>query len=192
MKQLITDKLIIKEDKKYKLTSSGKDFANRLDVDSSITKIGKQAKVGVIIYAFMGRDSNSEIIAQTSLKEPFYGFIGAITGKIKFGETSFDTAKRELLEETGLRGDLSYHGVAHYIHIVNEEVAEDKFLFCFTAYNCIGELIKEVPGMSHELMSIADFRDSKNMHIGGLDILDMSIGKSNKNFLEIIYYPENF
>src|SRR3989344_3431144 len=49
LKQLVKEGLVKKENNKYSLTDSGKEFANRMDTES--LKLERQAKLGVSVEA---------------------------------------------------------------------------------------------------------------------------------------------
>ncbi|HEY1074642.1 MAG TPA: NUDIX domain-containing protein, partial [Patescibacteria group bacterium] len=105
IQQLIHAALVEKsEGAKYKLTSSGKEFANRFDTDTpnNIT-IEKQAKIGVAVCCVDTQDGEIKYLLQQRLKQPYYGYWGCMTGKIKWGESVYETAKRELEEEMGVQ-----------------------------------------------------------------------------------------
>ncbi len=144
--RLLEEKLVAKDEEGlYSLTVIGKEYANRLDVDSGKTKIERQAKIGGVVVCT--RDSQKQYLMQQRLKQPYYGFFGFISGKIKWGEPVLETAKRELKEESGLDGDLNLSGIEHKIdYSQNNELLEDKFFYIFEATNLIGNLSEEFEG----------------------------------------------
>lgn len=99
---------------KYSLSDNGKEFANRMDTEALVLE--RQAKLGVSVHAERFIKGQKEILVHHRLKEPFYGWWGFNTGKIRWGETPEETAKRELLEETGLAGEFQLKGIVHYLH----------------------------------------------------------------------------
>lgn len=142
VKRLVKEGIVVKgEDGLYRLTSNGKEYANRFDIDEKEILLQKQAKVGILV---VGRDKDRFLIQQR-LKEPFYGYYGFITGKIKWGESIYEAAKRELEEEAGLStGKFVLKGIEHKIDYSKEgELLEDKFFYIVEAINMSGQLIEE-------------------------------------------------
>lgn len=143
IKRLVEEGIILKkEDGLYELTIPGKDYANRFDIDSGHVKHEKQAKLGVLIIGIRQTPQGKEYLMQERLKQPFFGFRGFVTGKIKIGESVVEAATREFEEETGLSGDVDHKSVYHE-RIYNEEgeLLEDKYFFICTVTNPTGELI---------------------------------------------------
>lgn len=148
VKQLIEAGVIEKrEDGSYHLTPQGKDYANRFDIDSGVAKTEKQGKISVLVIPTRKGSEELEYAMQERLKQPFFGFRGFVTGKIKMGESVIETAARELEEEMGLSGDIEFKTVYHErIYSPSQELLEDKYFFICTAENVHGELIQEFPG----------------------------------------------
>lgn len=95
----------------YRLTLLGKEYANKLDTDSNT--IERQPKSAVILIIQKTNQQDGEYLFQERLKQPYFGYVGFPTGKIRWGESVFETAARELLEETGLTADFQHIGVWH-------------------------------------------------------------------------------
>lgn len=140
--QLLKEGIIEKDgDGFYRFTAKGKEYANRFDIDGIEIKIEKRAKIGVLIVP---RDKQGRFLIQQRLKEPFFGYHGFVSGKIKWGEPVYQAAERELLEEAGLKGDLKLKAIEHKIDYSNEgELLEDKFFFIVGAVSLKGELIEK-------------------------------------------------
>jgi ADP-ribose pyrophosphatase YjhB (NUDIX family) len=143
VKRLAELNLIHKIGDRYELSTEGKEFANRFDADTVHFKIEWQAKIGASVTCV----KNGKYLIQQRLKQPFYGFHGFITGKIKWGETTAEGAARELAEETGLTADLVPVGIIHKIdYSLTGELLEDKYFFAFRGEKPKGNFIEQFEG----------------------------------------------
>lgn len=138
------------ESGKYTLTIKGKEHSNKLDTDTHTIEKQPKLSVGLII-----ENDKGEFLTQQRLKQPYFGYWGRPTGKIKWGETFLEGAARELLEETGLTADLTVGGFYHKMDYTTEgDMLEDK-LFCIVyGVNPRGELIVDDEGHHNEWMSL--------------------------------------
>lgn len=137
-------------DNKYTLTRAGKEYANRMDTDENI--IEKQPKLSVVLVI---ENTAGKVLQQQRLKQPYYGFWGFATGKIRWGETILEAAARELLEETGLTADLREAGLFHKMDYdkVTGEFLEDKYFCIVHGKNPKGELLVDDEGHHNEWLS---------------------------------------
>ena len=137
----------------YALTPRGKEYSNRLDTDNST--IERQPKSAVILALKRERKGVEEFIFQERLKNPYYGYWGLPSGKIRWGETIIETARRESLEETGMDADFKVKGVYHE-HVLQEETGEmleDKIFFVVLGTNVHGAFQDNFEGGHNEWMS---------------------------------------
>ncbi|OGM29319.1 hypothetical protein A2801_02240 [Candidatus Woesebacteria bacterium RIFCSPHIGHO2_01_FULL_41_10] len=101
LKRLLEVGFVIKRGTFYTLTDQGKDYSNRLD--DAMKTVEKQPKTSVIINAVRKNDKGEiEFLLNKRLREPYFGKVGRMGGKVLFGETTEAAARRELLEESGL------------------------------------------------------------------------------------------
>ena len=160
--RLVKEGLIIKESGTYVLSQKGKEFANRLDTDS--LTLEKQAKLTVALHAVRKKGGKTEYLVHQRLKEPFYGWYGCQSGKIRWGETPLETAKREFLEETGLTGDFELKGITHVIHTHRDgRLLEDKYFWSYLITNLKGELLEEVEEGRNIWMTEKEYREKENV-----------------------------
>lgn len=144
LKQLLDEDFAAKSSKgSYHLTPKGKEFANRFDTDER--KVERQPKVAVCL---MIRRGDGTQLVQQRLKQPFYGYWGRPTGKIRWGETILEAAARELMEETGLEADLSFEQIYHKMDYNQEtgDMLEDKIFFVVAGSHPLGRLVEEFEG----------------------------------------------
>lgn len=153
--------LVAKENGKYFLTTEGKEFANRMDTD--LLKLERQGKIAIAIHAVRNKNGKTEYLVHRRLKEPFYGWYGSHSGKVRWGETPLECAKREFLEETGLSGNFTLRGIVHYHHFHKDgRLLEDKYFWVFRVDDVVGELKEKVPEGENIWMTENEFRKLKN------------------------------
>lgn len=162
LKRLVTDGLVIKQKGLYSLTDEGKEFANRMDTEA--LQIERQAKLAVAIHAIRYKNGVKEYLIHQRLKEPFYGWYGSHSGKIRWGENPLNTAKREFLEETGLTGEFKLKAVVHYHHFHKDgRLLEDKYFWVFRVYKAKGKLRQKVPEGKNIWMNEKTFKKLGNV-----------------------------
>lgn len=134
----------------YRLSRKGKEYANR--IDTADNAIEKQLKISV---ALIIENEQGEFLAQQRLKQPYYGYWGRPTGKIKWGETFLQAAERELMEETGLTADLCVAGFYHKMDYEQNSgnILEDKLFVLIYGNNPQNILIETAEGCRNAWMS---------------------------------------
>ena len=168
LKSLVYEGLVKKEQSWYFLTAIGKEFANRLDVDNQNPRIEKQAKITVLIFAVKKEKNKTKYLLQQRLKHPYFGYFGAVGGKLKIGETIVEAANREFKEETGLSGKLTFCGVNHKTDYSKQGILlEDKIFFVFKATNLKGEFMSEFQGGKNFWLSLPEIKKTKNLFPDG-------------------------
>lgn len=186
LRELLKNDLIEKNEEYYKLTTSGKEYGNRLDTDRKVYE--KQAKVCVLLTPMNG----NKILMQQRLKHPYFGFFGLVGGKVKYGESIFETAKRELLEETGLEGKVDLMLIEHKTDCGTEgQVLEDKFFYIFKATKLKGKLIKEFEHGKNVWVEKSKVKDLENLFDDVLQIFSL-IEKEEFKFVENKFSVKGF
>lgn len=137
----------------YSLSSKGKEYANRLDTDDNT--IERQPKSAVILAIEREVKGVKQYLFQERLKNPYFGFWGLPSGKMRWGESVLETAERECLEETGFTADFRVAGVYHERVILKEtdEMMEDKIFFVCNGTNPQGELLTDFEGGHNEWLT---------------------------------------
>jgi 8-oxo-dGTP pyrophosphatase MutT (NUDIX family) len=177
LNHLIEEGLVAKKDGRYSLTDDGKEFANRMDTD--FLKLERQAKIGVALHALRKRSGETEYLVHQRLKEPFYGWYGSHTGKIRWGENPFLTAKREFMEETGLSGTFDLKGIVHYHHFHKDgRLLEDKYFWVFRVKDVKGKLKEKVPEGRNIWMREEEYRRLKNVFATVDEVIEVTNSKS--------------
>ena len=145
LKKLIEDGFISKSGSAYKLTKTGKEAANKLNIKD--VSMSVQAKITTVLCAIKTTGSEPEILIYKRLKNPFYGLHGFPTQKVIWGENIKDTAIGGLKEETNLEGQAKLIGTFHYsIYSEDNLLIEDKVMFAYKFENPKGQLESNIEG----------------------------------------------
>ncbi|MEI6327105.1 MAG: NUDIX domain-containing protein [Candidatus Roizmanbacteria bacterium] len=143
LKQLIDMGYVMKENALYTLSDKGKDFTNRMD--DLIETVEKQPKTSIIIWGVRksGNANTLEHLVNRRLRHPYYGKVGRITGKVRFGETLVEAAQRELYEETGLTAkNFNLQKIYHKLrHRPSGEDVQDVIFYIFLVSDFTGSMI---------------------------------------------------
>lgn len=159
IKKLVDVGYVEKTEDGYILTRDGKEYANRMDTDEM--KIEKQPKTSVLLVI---ENDRGEVLSQERLKQPYYGFWGRQSGKMRWGEQLLDAAARELKEETGLTADLQFAGIYHKMdYLKNGELLEDKYFFVVYGINPKGTFISDMEGHHNEWLTVDDLLKKKKV-----------------------------
>lgn len=186
IKRLLELNLVKKIDNcKYTLTSRGKEYANKLDTDRNT--IEPQPKTAVLLAISRQIKSQNEFIFQERLKHPYYGYWGFPTGKIRWGESILETAKRELFEETGLTATHQLLGIYHERTFQEDtkELLEDKIFFVVSCKETQGKLIEKFEGGINRWASVSEARNHKLYHSFETEL---AVAEKRETFIEEIHW----
>ncbi len=186
LKQLVDWGLVDKlKSGKYTLSEKGKEFANRFDTEK--TEVERQAKVAVLIVGVKKEGGRKKYLIQQRLKQPYFGFWGFLTGKIRWGETVDQAGARELKEETGLKGKLELTAVKHKMdYDQRKKLLEDKYFFVIRASKLQGEMMKKFEGGRNKWMEKKEILQLTDLFDGVEESMEL-VDKANFKFSESKY-----
>ncbi len=191
IKRLVQQRYVQKDDKAYRLTGKGKEYANRMDTDEN--EIEKQPKVSIVVTLERANAAGErEFLYQRRLKNPYYGFWGRLGGKMRWGETVIQAAERELLEETGMTAEFKYKLLYHKRDFdkQSKKLLEDKIFLCVYATEFSGELIESFEGGHNRWMTQAEFHQQEKRFESVdefMDLMDRGVTFAEREF----YYDES-
>lgn len=182
LNQLKELKLVSKLGEYYELSNKGKDYSNQLDDEIEI--IEKQPKTAVLCFCVRKNPETNQIenLLNKRLKQPYYGKVGRIGGKVRFGETLKDAALRELKEETGLSAKkVELQEIYHKIrHTKDGEVVQDVIFYIFFMTDFEGTLIEKLPYQENFWISKNELQKRKDLDT--FDDLEISESLEPKQF----------
>jgi ADP-ribose pyrophosphatase YjhB (NUDIX family) len=167
LKKLIQAGFVVKKDKMYMLTDLGKEFSNR--IDDITNKYELQPKTGILINGVRKNDERAiELLFTRRLKEPYYGKVGRLTGKVRYGELLEEAAKRILQEETSLSAnsfvlEKIYHKLRKR---ENGIIVQDVIFYQFLVKDFYGDFIKKTPFQENFFIT------KRELEKGNYDIFD--------------------
>jgi len=183
IKQLIDAGYLKKEDGSYELTRSGKEYANRMDTDEKVLE--KQPKISVLLIV---ENEDGRFLSQQRLKQPFYGFWGRATGKVRWGETLEEAASRELEEETGITADFRFAGLYHKMDYEKTgDFLEDKYFMVMYGINPKGEL-RDAEGHHNEWLTVEELEAKDKVFESIAEIVEFAQDNSKSLFEQSYYY----
>ena len=187
IKRLVELGYVDKTGAKYKLSVKGKEYANKLDTDAGV--IERQPKVAVLLVIERERGELKEYLVQQRLKHPYYGYWGAPTGKVRWGESILETASRELMEETGLTAVFTQRGVFHerVRHSDSGEIVEDKIFNIMFTDAATGTLLEQYDGGRNAWRTMEDIQTETKKYKSFLQEMTIGITGSMPPVVELLH-----
>lgn len=184
IKRLVELGYVTKTGAKYQLSVKGKEYANKLDTDAGV--IERQPKVAVLLIVERTANGQKEYLLQERLKHPYFGYWGAPTGKVRWGESILETASRELEEETGLFASFEYRGINHerVRHLDTNEIVEDKIFHLMFTDTVSGDLRERFDGGRNAWRTLEEMADEPKKYKGFYE--EMLAGIEGGAYLEHI------
>ncbi len=162
LKKLLDLKFVGKDKEYYQLTDLGKDYSNSMDDENKY--IEKQPKTSILIRG-LRKNKKGEVdhLLSKRLKQPYYGKIGRLSGKVKFGETLVKAAQRELYEETGLKAEfIQLEEIYHKLRFKNEDnFVQDVVFYVFFMTGFKGKFIKKTSYQENLWISKSEVKKQK-------------------------------
>lgn len=183
--------LIVKSEEGYCLSEKGKIYSTKIDTSSM--KLEKQPKVSVLVSAVLKKSKRKYYAIQQRLKEPYYGYYGFITGKVKWGETIDEAALRELDEEMGLTGKPKLSFILHeMVYKKDGEMLEDKYFHCVTVEVSDDTLVTKGEGCENSWFTKTGFMNLDPKYHSEEKIFRWFEKFDDVQFIEEKYYIEEF
>jgi len=139
-------------------------------------------------------EGKKHLLVQERTKEPYFGYSGFITGKIRYGEKILETARRELKEESGLECSSMHIKRIVHDHVILEdtgELVEDKMFYVIHIINPTGELISTLNG-KNVWITEKEFKNLKKKYYNEDKIYEISQLKGEMDLVESTYLIKEF
>ncbi len=177
LQSLLKNEYIISKNKFYYLTSAGKQYVDRISVETFRIRI--QPKIVTLIVL---KDKNKYLLYKRR-RMPFMDHIGFPYGKIHLEERIHEAAQRELFEKAGLKADLKHRGDV-YITVHDEtELVSHMLCHIFSGTHFTGELDGKHPTGECFWAKIGEFPKTKLIP-GVLQVEKLLKKNGNKFFFD--------
>lgn len=180
LQQLVKVGFIAKSESGYTLSESGQKAITHLDALGNPRQF---FKVSVALMVF--QNEYSELLVQKRLRNPFYGEITTVAGKVLPGEKVVDAARRKLLEEANLAALFTFVGVLRKIKRNSERmIFEDVFYHYCVASEPVGVLSEKNEFGENYWIRTSEFIELEKMNNVDSGELDLEVGQRliNKDF----------
>jgi len=134
LKKLIKERYVLSKDRRYGLTSKGKNFVDRVSFE--IFQERTQPKIVTLLVI----EHKKNYLLYHRKRSPFMGSIGFPYGKIHLEEHIAEAAERELNEKTGFSANLHHRGDVYITAYDETELLTHMLCHVFTGSNPSGIL----------------------------------------------------
>ena len=179
LRQLVKEGWVVKNEDRYQLTVEGLRFA--ADMDLAQPEEFNPLLVGVEIYVEKIVGKEKFILLERRKRNPNKGLVGFHTTKVRLGESVPETAKRCLLEETGLTGTFKSLGCVHKRYWEEKNTAA-RLMVLLKAIKISGELLVETTESTNMWVRIKEVEKLENRQRDLLEDIKLFCGK--KGFFE--------
>jgi ADP-ribose pyrophosphatase YjhB (NUDIX family) len=192
LKKLIELNLVTKKENVYTLTDWGKEFTNRIDDETS--KLEIQPKTGILIRGVRKNEKGEvENLLMKRLKQPYFGKVGRLTGKVRYGETLEEATRRELHEETGLSAHTVVLECIYHKLRKREDgtTVQDVIFYQFLVKDFYGDFVEKTPFQENFFVTEKNFGNG-NYNMFDDFVFEGSLTPKKLSFREEIKLAEGF
>ena len=184
IKRLVELEYLSHKNGAYSLSIKGKEYANKLDTDTNTIERQPKSACAMMLYD----KKTKKYLIQKRLKNPYFGFLGFFSGKIRWGEPIIETAVRETKEETNFdtkSEDWEHRGILHDIIRDSKtgEIIEDKIFHMMYTDKFSGELVDKFEGGENFWMTLDEVRQNPK-HYKDLEYVALAT-RGNIGFVEL-------
>lgn len=177
----------------YRLTTSGKEYANNLDEVRRGPQ--KQPKLSVrLVIPEPNAKGVPRYLFQKRLRNPYFDFWACIGGAVQWGEDFEATAARELTKQTGLTATFkvrAFYRKADY-RAGTHDLLEDKLFVVVEATKLRGQLLNDWHGGFNQWMTIEEFKQQPKRFESAYEIIEMVRDKKTYLSRQPHYQPDDY
>jgi len=178
----------------YHLTSQGKEYANNLNEVARTTE--KQPKISALaIVTRVDTDGQTRYLIQQRARQPFYGYWSEIHGRVEWGESFEETARRQLKRQTGLDAVFTVYGFRRVRdhNAIGGELLEDKLFVVLRATSVAGELTNDYAGGINHCLTANEVKAQEKIFASTRAIIESIEAGSNEFMMhDFTYLPEDY
>lgn len=117
LKNLINEKYILKEDKKYFLSKQGKSFVATFSIEEG--KVTKMPRV----FSMLFMEAGNKILFYKWNRQPYIGHVSLPFNRIIYGKSIRESATETLHYKTSLEGEIKFLGTVDVIVKENDKIS---------------------------------------------------------------------